>query len=103
MNPFKVRYGNAPSIRQNVGNNENTLVVKNFIGFGSGRSISAFSKNFTLYAVGVFGCNLIFSSARGKYVAFNLKKFAVIYNVSFLVAFKRFCICLLYTSDAADE
>src|SRR5271167_2286390 len=68
LDPLEITDGYAAGIAQNVGDNENSLAVDNFVGVGSYRTVGAFAENLAIDARGVLGRDLIFGRRRNQNV-----------------------------------
>ena len=73
LNPLKIRDRHPASVRQDVGNYKNALLVENLIRRSGRRSIRAFRKNLTFDSVRVLGVDLVLSRSGDEHVTLELE------------------------------
>ena len=72
LNPFKIRNCDTTGVRQDVGYNENTILMQHFICSGGGWPIGPFSEHFALDSMSILRGDLILSGRRDKHITFKL-------------------------------
>ena len=77
LHPFKIGYNHAAAVCQNIGHNQYAVLTQDNVGFGRSRAVCAFNHDFRADFTGVFGSQLVFQRARGKYVHIQRQEFGV--------------------------
>src|SRR5438874_458131 len=83
LHPLEVRRGYATSIAENVWNDENAFLSKDFVRCGGGGTIGAFSKDSALHPVGVATGDLILGCGRNQNFALGKHKLRGISAIGF--------------------
>ena len=89
LDPLKIRDRHPAGVRQNVRNDENSLLVQDLVRGRRRRPIRPFRQHLALDPVGVLRGDLVLSRGRDQHVTLQLQQLLVANKLHSLVALKR--------------